>query len=72
MGCIWQPLQEQEPGQTHAAEGRSAKPEQAARRGSGQVLKNKFARAKHLKSQLLSVGTTLADDELTLSVLNAC
>ena len=29
-----------------------------------------FARAKHLKSQLLSVGSTLADDELALSVLN--
>ena len=36
----------------------------------GEPLVKFFARAKHLKSQLLSVGTTLADDELALSVLN--
>ena len=29
-----------------------------------------FARAKHLKSQLLSVGTSVEEDELCLSVLN--
>ena len=36
----------------------------------GEPLVKFFTRAKHLKSQLLSVGTTLADNELALSVLN--
>ena len=36
----------------------------------GEPLVKYFSRAKHLKSQLLSVGTTVPDDELALSVLN--
>ena len=39
------------------------------RKASGEPLLKYFARAKHLRAQLLSVGTTLPDDELTLSVL---
>ena len=37
---------------------------------AGEPLVKYFARAKHLKSQLLSVGTSVEEDELCLSVLN--